>query len=406
MATLIDSYSESNNDNYQRLYAASINELGQSFTCGAAYTLASCKFYLKKGGSPTGNAYAKIYAHSGTYGTNSVPTGAALATSDAIDVSTLSTSYALVTFTFSGANAISLDASTYYIVQCVYTGGTYLAYVEIGMDNSSPSHSGNVSYLYSSVWYTYTRDAPFYVYGEEAAGSGSASVSLINPAQALSGTADRLDAASGVLVNPAQSFSASLDRIDTAAGALVNPAQTISGALDRLDNVAGSLSNAVQTVSSTLDRLDSLTGDLINPDQTFSATLDRIDSANGNLSNDSQTFSSTLNRLDGAIGALLNPAQAFSSTLNNIEAVYSGLVNDNQTLSATASIVSGALSASGALQNNAQTINIAVSNYEGLDVHSGHSTITILHSGHSTITLTHSKKSKITLLHSGISKLK
>ena len=53
---------------------------GQSFT-GNGGTLDSCVFELGKSGSPTGNAVAKIYNHTGTYGTSSKPTGAALATS-------------------------------------------------------------------------------------------------------------------------------------------------------------------------------------------------------------------------------------------------------------------------------------------------------------------------------------
>ena len=68
------------------IYAGGNPAVGQSFT-GNGLILNSAEFYLKKKGSPTGNAVVKIYAHSGTYGTSSVPTGSALATSDNFDVS-------------------------------------------------------------------------------------------------------------------------------------------------------------------------------------------------------------------------------------------------------------------------------------------------------------------------------
>jgi len=109
---LIDFYSESNFSSQDGLSSAYSTGHAQSFTCGFNCNLDSAKFYFSKGGSPTGNAYAKVYAHSGTYGTSSVPTGAALATSDAVDVSGLSAALNLKTFNFSGANRISLSAST------------------------------------------------------------------------------------------------------------------------------------------------------------------------------------------------------------------------------------------------------------------------------------------------------
>jgi hypothetical protein len=62
--------------------------LGQSFT-GNGLVLNSATFRIIKNNSPTGNIYAKIYAHTGTFGTSSVPTGAALAISAAYDAATV-----------------------------------------------------------------------------------------------------------------------------------------------------------------------------------------------------------------------------------------------------------------------------------------------------------------------------
>jgi len=163
--TLIDSYSESNQSTAFTLSSVvTAKEVGQVFTNTNAATLGSCKFYVKKTGAPTGYAYAYIYAITGTYGSTAVPTGSALATSDAFDVSTLSTSYSLGTFTFSGANQISLSASTYYAISCRYESGDFSNNIQVGSDNTSSTHSGNFIRNNSGTWAGYAQDAPFYVY--------------------------------------------------------------------------------------------------------------------------------------------------------------------------------------------------------------------------------------------------
>jgi hypothetical protein len=168
----IDSYSESNSDSFVRLYNGSgVPRLGQSFSGGNNTTLDSCKFYLKKYGSPTGNITAAIFAHSGTYGTSSVGTGSALATSNNYDIASLTTSLQLITFTFSGANRISL-ASQYYVVVIQYSGGDKYNYLHIGADGSEPrTHSGNYCQYNTSTgnWLSAGYDIPFYVYGETVA---------------------------------------------------------------------------------------------------------------------------------------------------------------------------------------------------------------------------------------------
>lgn len=117
----IDSYI--NGASTATMYAGAMIAYGQSFTNANDITLDSCAFYLRKYGSPTGSCYAKIYAHSGTFGSSSIPSGSALATSEAFDVSTLTTSFQWITFSFSGANRISLSSSTYYVIIVTFNGG-------------------------------------------------------------------------------------------------------------------------------------------------------------------------------------------------------------------------------------------------------------------------------------------
>src|SRR5574343_703571 len=119
MSVIIDSYSESNYNNALTFYSGySIQKVGQSFHNTNGCNLLSAKFYCIKIGSPTGNIYANVYAHTGTYGSTGKPTGSALATSDAVDVSTLDTNpnWKLIEFTFSGANQIALSENTNYVV--------------------------------------------------------------------------------------------------------------------------------------------------------------------------------------------------------------------------------------------------------------------------------------------------
>jgi hypothetical protein len=172
---VVDSYSESHYvSSTHDLNSANLFGVGQSFT-GDGQTLDTAQFYCKKTGSPTGNAVAKVYAHSGTFGTSSIPTGSALAASANFDVSTLTGSMALTTFSFSGGNRISLTNGTKYVVTIEYTGGNSSNNVNVGFDSNSPTHGGNDAYSYDlSAWTAQSAwDVIFYVYGVAGGGGGT-----------------------------------------------------------------------------------------------------------------------------------------------------------------------------------------------------------------------------------------
>jgi hypothetical protein len=167
---LLDSYSETNQDSYTYLSgnaAPNPDKVGQSksFT-GKSGKLHSCKWYMKKVLSPTGNMTAKLYAHTGTYGTSSKPTGSALATSGNFDVSTLTGSYALVTLTFTGDQQYTMANGTYYCIALEFSGGDTNNYLDIGVDTSSPTHGGNQATTADGSTWTESAgaDFPFYVY--------------------------------------------------------------------------------------------------------------------------------------------------------------------------------------------------------------------------------------------------
>jgi len=163
---IADSYPESNVTGYIEMSdidPTHYNGVGQSIT-GDGRTLDSIEFYLRKTGVPTGNAYAKVFAHSGVFGTSSVPTGAALATSNPIDVSTIDTNPELIKFAFSGANRIALADGTNYVVTVEYDNGAYgVDSIGVGID-ASPSHAGNWCWHADGSWDSNdSYDAIFYV---------------------------------------------------------------------------------------------------------------------------------------------------------------------------------------------------------------------------------------------------
>lgn len=178
----IDSYSESNRAQdlvcYYSTSTSQRTRVSQSFTCSDGITLDSAKLYLFRQGSSGSNkpTYVKIYSHSGTYGTSSLP-GSLLATSDAINTDSIGTSQALVTYSFSGTNRISLASSTYYVLVFDYTSaenppeGTSYDNVWMAYDYTSPTHSGNRGDNYNSGTMSAIAggDLIFYVYGDTVA---------------------------------------------------------------------------------------------------------------------------------------------------------------------------------------------------------------------------------------------
>lgn len=156
------SYSESNQDSTQALGDGTTTGVAQSFT-GTGGLLARATFYLNKTGSPTGNITARLYAHSGTFGTSSVPTGAALASSNTVSAASLTGSLTLTDFYFPTGNWFSLVNATNYVIALEYSGGDGSNYVNVGYDGSAPGHGGNYS-ANTGTWAANSgRDLAFYV---------------------------------------------------------------------------------------------------------------------------------------------------------------------------------------------------------------------------------------------------
>lgn len=125
---------------YQSLTSApAVYRAGQTVSPSVDVRAVSVDFRLKKAGSPTGDAYAKIWE----CGPSGLPDDAALpiATSRPFDVSTLGTGYSEVNFYFPGDQQVVLRAGSTYVV-AVETGTSVPPnYVDVGYVASSPSGS-------------------------------------------------------------------------------------------------------------------------------------------------------------------------------------------------------------------------------------------------------------------------
>lgn len=203
-STLLDSYVEANQSNTYNLYTGSNTGLAQSFLTpndGNNHSLYSVKFYIKKTGSPTGNATAKLYNISGSFGTTSVPTGAVLATSNTLDVSSLTTSFQLIEMLFPVGQQYSMVANTNYTIVLEYTGGDGSNNVNFGGDDTSPTHAGNLSAYFGGSWTAYSGiDSIFYLYYEDAQSSSSSLSYASNSFEALNFTNDLLKNSLGFFI--------------------------------------------------------------------------------------------------------------------------------------------------------------------------------------------------------------
>ena len=156
-SNVIDSYGFSNIDSSTSL-STTATFRGQSVT-GNGLSISQATFSLLRSTGTAGSVRAVVYAHSGTYGTSSQPTGSVLAFSNSINISALSTSQTQETFTFTGSNQLLLSDQTNYVIGVEHVSGDTIS---IGIDVSTPNHDGNASNIFSgSPGSNSTWDIPF-----------------------------------------------------------------------------------------------------------------------------------------------------------------------------------------------------------------------------------------------------
>ena len=151
-ATSVDSY-QPTEDGDVDVYSGSIVRVAQQFT-GTAGDLSRAIWSIRQQGSPTGSVVCKLYANSG-----GAPTGVALATSNTLDITGLTTSFADVEFEFE--DEYTLVAATEYHISIEYSGGDSGNRLEVEyLAAGSGSEACNT---YVSSWGSQTYDCRFQV---------------------------------------------------------------------------------------------------------------------------------------------------------------------------------------------------------------------------------------------------
>lgn len=180
---LIDSYSEANQRHKFLLGevhpgAVRASSIGQSFSMlSSAKRITKVKFYLERSDSFSGEVRAYLYSHSGTFGTNGIPSST-LAISNPVDVMDIPTpgegGPILITFTFPESEQYIMEANQKYVIHVVATSGSFDAThgIYVWDDDIDPTHSGNWSIWNAGAW-DYkgpgkdNTDGIFYVYGDD-----------------------------------------------------------------------------------------------------------------------------------------------------------------------------------------------------------------------------------------------
>jgi hypothetical protein len=151
-STLADSYAETNADSNFGTHNVVGPAVSQSFL-GNGGKLSRVDWYLSRLGSPTGTLTAVLYAHTGTFGSSSKPTGSPLATSmtgrAAGSVGTGSGAW--YNFDFDGTFTL-VNGTPYCITIGDDTATTGSDEILVWVDSSSPTAPGNLAIRFGSVW--------------------------------------------------------------------------------------------------------------------------------------------------------------------------------------------------------------------------------------------------------------
>lgn len=308
---VVDSYSESNySGSYAMGQAGFVLKGGQAFT-GNGGTLTSAKFYLDGDDSADGNVVVKIYAetHPTAFGTDSVPTGVALATSDNVVASTIAAAdFHLVNFTFSGSEKITLVNGTNYVVSVEYSSASYEIYV--GYDGTSPSHAGNFCQYWDGLGWLGSSgtDTCFYVYSEP--------VSVTTTSTTSTSTSSTSSSTSSTSSSSSSSSTSSTSTSSTSSSSSTSSTSTSS---------TSSSSSSTSSTSSSTSSTSSSSSTSSTSSSTSSSSSTSISTSSTSSSSSSSTSTSTSSTSSSSSTIMYSP------TLSDIQ--------DNRTDGGSASYI-------------------------------------------------------------------
>ena len=213
------------------LNADNWNGVGQTFVCGVTgKKITSVVYSLTKSGTPAGTAVAKIYLITGTSGTDGKPTGSALATSDPVTLTSLTTSLADTPFSFSGVNQVTLTNGTAYCVTIEFSGMTGTDYIGMSLAASDVDANNNKVYNFSGTWYSYAEDAYFILYGVDAATPPTVTCQDASTVDQTTATLNGNVTVNNGTISAAGFYISTVNNPPTAADTVVNSADYNSGA--------------------------------------------------------------------------------------------------------------------------------------------------------------------------------
>lgn len=205
----------------------SYNLIGQSFTVGSKdLTVSDIGFRQWNASTATGNMTMEIYASSG-----SIPTGAVLVSSAAIDVSTIATSNPGNPVTFPLSSSTVLDANTQYFI--VLNGSGITGNISIDIHTVDVLAGGNAA-VNGGAWTGFgANDFAFEVIGEEIVRDLSFTSDIYIEQPRLDYTDNTIDQASvSPIVLPTKDHVAFIDRLNASSG---GPDLTVN--IDLITNV-------------------------------------------------------------------------------------------------------------------------------------------------------------------------
>jgi len=177
---VFDSYPVSDWDSSETLNSAD-DSVGQAFVSPAVTTnLCKVEFYTRVYvNDHSKTIQARLYACTGTPGTDGVPTGSALAVSAEVVLTSPELSYSVKSFDIS----YSLAASTNYciLLWCNASGTSDI--IRVGTDASSPTHAGNN--FRNGV--QLAKDTIFYLYSDESTSGWTGTINGITDPSHING---------------------------------------------------------------------------------------------------------------------------------------------------------------------------------------------------------------------------
>lgn len=162
MIVLDQTYSESNTEYFASAHYSSTlgDEIGQGFTPSISGPVPYVDLWMQRVGSPSGNILVELRSNS-----SGLP-GSVLATSNAIDASTISTSPSKVRFTFSTPYSVTAETLYHLTTLVTYSFSQGVNNIQWAQDGSPSYTRGQDSFLNNGTWQTNSRACPFDQYVE------------------------------------------------------------------------------------------------------------------------------------------------------------------------------------------------------------------------------------------------